>query len=645
MKKNYLFLAMVLIFFGTTNGQNLQKSLDRIQGYLLSETTENATSGFALGYCSNELGGSIGTNNSGVLQAAIEIPAATSTTYAGANLTKIKFAVNAEGISLSNVSVFLTSTLSGTPFYTQNVSSVVTGWNEITLSAPYTLVSNTPFYIGYSLTTTGGYPIVVDDTSFDPKGDHIAIGTNWTTLAANDLDGVVSVLGILEGSNLPQYSLGLENIAHSTTVAVGTAFTIEGTLKNRGIQEITSYNLYYTIGTANEQSIAVSNVNIPNNEGANFSIPNISSQQEGQVPIVIRVADLNGSNINTSSDASKNSAIDIAVNPFEKNIVIEEGTGTWCGWCPRGAVAMTSMRTLHPDRFIGIAVHNGDPMAVAAYNNGLGFTGFPTAAINRARTVDPSPSSLNVDFQKEETISGYKIEFQKAEFNSQKTQINIIAKVTSAFDATVDMRVAFVVVENDVTGSASGYNQSNYYSVAYSYGQLGAMGGYENLPNPVPASQMVYPEVARCILPSFNGAVGSVPANLVKETPVTYNYTLALPASVNNANNIELIALLLENKAGGFKPYQITNSVKLDADAFTTGIDNIIKNADLKVSVKNKTIFIDEVFETAQLYDMTGRKIAEIDGTQNAIKVNVAGVYILKTTRGEQAYTTKVAVK
>ena len=42
----------------------------------------------------------------------------------------------------------------------------------------------------------------------------------------------------------------------------------------------------------------------------------------------------------------------------------------------------------------------------------------------------------------------------------------------------------------------SGYNQVN----AYAGNALGPMGGFESLPNPVPAAQMVYDHVARVLL-------------------------------------------------------------------------------------------------------------------------------------------------
>jgi hypothetical protein len=54
----------------------------------------------------------------------------------------------------------------------------------------------------------------------------------------------------------------------------------------------------------------------------------------------------------------------------EKFTVGEEKTGSWCGWCPRGAVALAQMETT--PNFIGIAVHNADPMTISSYDGGIG---------------------------------------------------------------------------------------------------------------------------------------------------------------------------------------------------------------------------------------------------------------------------------
>ncbi len=72
---------------------------------------------------------------------------------------------------------------------------------------------------------------------------------------------------------------------------------------------------------------------------------------------------------------------------FTQKVVLEENTGEWCGWCPEGAKIMEDAIAANPGKVIGIAIHDGDPMEVAAYNTWhKGFTGvggFPNGNVSR----------------------------------------------------------------------------------------------------------------------------------------------------------------------------------------------------------------------------------------------------------------------
>jgi len=100
-----------------------------------------------------------------------------------------------------------------------------------------------------------------------------------------------------------------------------------------------------------------------------------------------------GDMTNNSSDAKFNTLSQSGT----KAVFIEEATGTWCGFCPRGAVGMDYMATTYPNTVVAVAVHNGDPMAVAEYDNGLGnyISGYPSGVVDRTLAdVDPAQASL-----------------------------------------------------------------------------------------------------------------------------------------------------------------------------------------------------------------------------------------------------------
>jgi hypothetical protein len=70
------------------------------------------------------------------------------------------------------------------------------------------------------------------------------------------------------------------------------------------------------------------------------------------------------------------------------------------------------------------------------------------------------------------------------------------------------------------------------------------MGGFEALPSPVPAAQMVYNHVARAIAPSFGGFAGSFPATVNTGETHTVNFTFVLPVGWDETE-MHIIGMLI----------------------------------------------------------------------------------------------------
>jgi thiol-disulfide isomerase/thioredoxin len=77
-----------------------------------------------------------------------------------------------------------------------------------------------------------------------------------------------------------------------------------------------------------------------------------------------------------------------APSDFTQKVLLEEVTGTWCGWCTDGAVTLTSILDAHPGLVIGAAYHGDDPMEPSELPDlaaGLGNIKFyPSGGINRS---------------------------------------------------------------------------------------------------------------------------------------------------------------------------------------------------------------------------------------------------------------------
>ncbi len=83
---------------------------------------------------------------------------------------------------------------------------------------------------------------------------------------------------------------------------------------------------------------------------------------------------------------------------YKKYVLVEDYTGTWCGYCTRVSYAIEELKKQTNDAVI-IAIHQGDPMQfgqVSTLMNSFGVTGFPTAFIDRSsRWSSPEPAYIS----------------------------------------------------------------------------------------------------------------------------------------------------------------------------------------------------------------------------------------------------------
>jgi hypothetical protein len=188
----------------------------------------------------------------------------------------------------------------------------------------------------------------------------------------------------------------------------------------------------------------------------------------------------------------------------------------------------------------GIAVHNGDPMTVTDNDAAFGglIAGYPSALVDRGSDVDPS--GMSPEFFNRLQIPPVAVLTNGATWNATTRELNVSVTADFALAANNNYKLACVLTEDGVTGTGSGYNQSN----AYAGGGNGAMGGFESLGNPVPAAQMVYDHVARAIAPSFAGYANSFPASVAPGDQHTINFSFVLPATWDE-NSIHIIGMII----------------------------------------------------------------------------------------------------
>ena len=421
--------------------------------------------------------------------------------------------------------------------------------------------------------------------------------------------------------------------------------TLGLTVKNNGSNPITSITVDWNDGTSHSATMSC---NIA--AGATSTVNHSTAVNYATVieeSIDVTITQVNGNvDPNTSDNAYADKLINTLSALEDKSVVIEEGTGTWCGWCPRGAVAMDYMTTTYPNDFIGIAVHNGDPMTVTEYDNGANFSGFPGSNVDRA-LLDQSVSQSNFE----------------AYYNSRKDLVvpagvsvstsgsgnNVSIQASATFRtvfAAANYRLGVIIVEDGVTGTSSGYNQTNYYA----NNANGVMGGFESLPSPVPAAQMVYNHVGRALLGGYDGQTGSVPTTITDGQTVSYTFNYTVPSTSNKAN-MHAVAVLIDQTTG-----EIINA----AEGSLSGASIYeVETIGMEVYPNPASAVVNVKFEgkggeyTIAVTDLAGRQVAftsvaNANGSQLvALPINglSAGNYLITVANNGASYTQNLMIK
>ena len=125
----------------------------------------------------------------------------------------------------------------------------------------------------------------------------------------------------------------------------------------------------------------------------------------GATTITVTVSNTNGGDTNLNNNSVTRNTI-VVNEVFPKTVVFEEGTGTWCGACVAGLVRLKDMAHNHPvTDFIGIAVHNDDPMADSDYDSSVSElidNTYPRGIMNRGPEI-LDPDTLESNYQVEAT--------------------------------------------------------------------------------------------------------------------------------------------------------------------------------------------------------------------------------------------------
>ena len=174
----------------------------------------------------------------------------------------------------------------------------------------------------------------------------------------------------------------------STNITSGS-YTLGGEIYNGGSATVTSFDLNYTVDGGSTVTMAVTG-SISANGTYTYSH---STQMSAPSAGVFHDIKIWASNINGNSDEltcndtlSKSVFVNTGTSAARK-VLIEEFTGTWCGYCPDGHLVVDDIIS-NGYNIAAVMIHSGssDPMEIpdgAAIDTYFDVTGYPGAMIDR----------------------------------------------------------------------------------------------------------------------------------------------------------------------------------------------------------------------------------------------------------------------
>ena len=599
------------------------------------DDTQNA---IIFGYCEDKIAG-LGTGAvNATLKASIGISATKAKEWKGNQITKVRIGFG--NCSNRNVLVYISKTLSGAPIYSQTaLLTNLNGWNEVVLNTPYE-IDGSSFYIGYQVVTrsTEDYPLGVDGVPTSNRlANSIYDGASWGSYGSSY--GSVCIKIAVAGDNLPEYEIALNEYDVPSVVVANSAFDASVYFTNNGSATISDATVSCRIG---EDVVAPSSVKlipetvVPGDKGQILLEGLVCKNEGSDIPMTMAITKLNGQIPGNITDNVVNTVISSAKEVYKKNVVVEEWTGNWCGFCPRGIVGMEYMvENYLNDGFIPIAVHSSqtpgsgnEPMECKSYLpivNRLA-DGFPGCTMNRATgTFDPNAEYLELYYDYiSRQPSIVKVDLD-ANYNAQTSQIDVDARVDFSLSSeSSPFKLAFVITEDSV----GPYSQSNYFA----NNAYGEMDGWERKGSRV---NMLFNHVARDIFGAY-GLDNSLPVSVNNKQQYTYSMALSTD-NVGDVNNCQVIALVINSKTG-----QIENAARTSLRG-QAGVGNIVADGPVDIFVSDSGLTISGQYLSGAVYALDGTYVRTLRGEDN---VELApGIYIVKVSTDSGVVAGKVFVK
>ena len=166
-------------------------------------------------------------------------------------------------------------------------------------------------------------------------------------------------------------------------------------------------------------------------EGTTIEIDVPPHTQVSETDLLFTITKVNGELNSANFNYATLPRVTVTKVPHRK-VVVEEYTGMWCGYCPRGIALMENLAHKYGDDFIGIAIHTGgraDPLTCTDYAwKALDYRSRPSLDMNRNLLLGYFKAQTEFE---EEHSKGADMDVEvSAVWDKEKNNITVTPRVT-----------------------------------------------------------------------------------------------------------------------------------------------------------------------------------------------------------------------
>lgn len=485
---------------------------------------------------------------------------------------------------------------------------------DFMFATPYTITED-GVYAGYTFTApaTIQTPVIVvkgtDNENFYFHAPRTCL--KWKGYAGST-GGELAMQVFIDGVPVNAAALA----ANSASIYVQSDKTSDQTFTvyNQGSGELK--NIDYTYSVAGKTGEGHYDFETPlkahYNKSGNFNVTLPSTDAAGDYTATVKITKVNGvanDDVNPSASTTL-SALDYLP---KKRALLEEYTGTWCGYCPRGFVGLEHMNELYGNDFVCASYHNGDAMEFTEdYPSAV--PGFPAAFIDRYHSTDAyCGDNYDGHFNIDDTYAEFNKEFAPADLDASAAlsedgnSIAVTTKVKFApAQSAGKYQLSYILTADGLTGTGDNWDQHNYYTT------LGSQYPDDDMKPFREGKSTISGLTFNFVVVGWSGKsyiAGSLPDAVAANGSAEHNYTFDISGAsslvnagiIQHKDKLHVLALLIDTTNG-----HCINAVKVPVDV-STAIRTVNNEP---ANMMNKTY-----------YSVDGRKLAQPQKGLNIIKL------------------------